>query len=68
MLRSVDVVPEAPFVLEKSYFGRARFEGVEECDGLRMHFAGWLQHMESYMERWLAQREMIAKPVLSSAG
>ena len=27
--------PNAPFVLEASYFGRVRFEGVEERDGLR---------------------------------
>ena len=30
-----------PFVLEGTYFGRKRFEGVEERNGLRMHFAGW---------------------------
>ena len=38
----------APFVLEGTYFGRHRFESVEEHDGLRMHFAGWSQPLESY--------------------
>src|SRR5262249_38053646 len=40
---------DAPFVLEKSYFGRERFDGVEERDGRRMHFAGWSQPLEYYM-------------------
>jgi SAM-dependent methyltransferase len=39
----------APFVLEKSYFGRERFEGTEVRDGLQMHFAGWSQPLESYV-------------------
>jgi SAM-dependent methyltransferase len=39
----------APFVLEKSYFGRERFEGTEVRNGLQMHFAGWSQPLESYM-------------------
>lgn len=41
--------PEAAFVLENAYFGRERFEGIEERDGLRMHFAGWSQPLEDYM-------------------
>ena len=41
--------PDAPFVLETSYFGRERFEGVEERGGLRMHFAGWSQPLQIYM-------------------
>ncbi|WP_142848871.1 bifunctional 2-polyprenyl-6-hydroxyphenol methylase/3-demethylubiquinol 3-O-methyltransferase UbiG [Telmatospirillum sp. J64-1] len=40
--------PDAPFVLKDTYFGRQRFEGVEERDGLRMHFAGWSQPLEAY--------------------
>ncbi len=36
------------FVVEASYFGRERFEGVEERDGLRMPFAGWSQPLSSY--------------------
>jgi SAM-dependent methyltransferase len=40
--------PEAPFVLEGSYYGRERFEGSEERDGLRMDFAGWSQPLENY--------------------
>lgn len=41
--------PEAPFVVPGSYFGRDRFEGVEEKNGLKMHFAGWSQPLEAYM-------------------
>jgi SAM-dependent methyltransferase len=41
--------PDAPFVVAGSYFGRERFEGVEERDGLKMHFAGWSQPLEAYM-------------------
>ncbi len=39
----------APFVLQKSYFGRERFEDTEVRNGLKMHFAGWSQPLESYM-------------------
>jgi SAM-dependent methyltransferase len=39
---------DAPFVVEGTYFGRQRFEGLEERDGLRMHFAGWRQPLEAY--------------------
>jgi 2-polyprenyl-3-methyl-5-hydroxy-6-metoxy-1,4-benzoquinol methylase len=39
----------APFVLQKSYFGREHFEGTEVRNGLKMHFAGWSQPLESYM-------------------
>jgi SAM-dependent methyltransferase len=41
--------PNAPFVLNGSYFGRDRFEVVEERNGLQMHFAGWSQPLQSYM-------------------
>jgi len=41
--------PDAPFMLRKSYFGRERFEQVEERNGLQMHFAGWSQPLENYM-------------------
>ncbi len=40
---------DAPFVLQRSYFGRERFEGIEARDGLQMYFAGWSQPLESYM-------------------
>jgi SAM-dependent methyltransferase len=40
--------PDAPFVMEGSYFGRQRFEGADERDGLTMHFAGWSQPLENY--------------------
>ena len=38
----------SPFVVEGTYFGRQRFDGVEERGGLRMHFAGWSQPLEAY--------------------
>ena len=38
----------SPFVVEGTYFGGQRFEGVEERDGLRMHFAGWSYPLEAY--------------------
>lgn len=40
---------DAPFLVPGSYFGRERFEGMEEKNGLRMHFAGWSQPLEAYM-------------------
>lgn len=42
--------PDAPFVVAGSYFGRERFEGTEERDGLHMGFAGWSQPLEAYAE------------------
>ena len=45
----------APFVLEGTYFGRQRFEGVEERDGLRMHFAGWSSRLKPTRQRWREQ-------------
>ena len=38
----------SPFVVEGTYFGTQRFEGVEQRDGLRMHFAGWSHPLEAY--------------------
>jgi SAM-dependent methyltransferase len=38
----------SPFVIEGTYFGSKRVEGVEERDGLRMHFAGWSYPLETY--------------------
>jgi SAM-dependent methyltransferase len=40
---------DAPFVLQKSYFGRERFEETEVRNGLTMHFAGWSLPLESYV-------------------
>src|SRR5215469_8689582 len=40
---------DAPFVLHKSYFGRERFEDTEVRNGIKMHFAGWSQPLESYV-------------------
>jgi hypothetical protein len=41
--------PDALFVLHRSFFGRKRFEAVEEWNGLQRHFVGWSQLLESYM-------------------
>ena len=41
--------PDAPYLVPGSYFGRERFEGVEEKNGLSMHFAGWSQPLEAYV-------------------
>ncbi len=38
----------SPFVIQDGYFGSKRFEGTEERDGLRMHFAGWSRPLEAY--------------------
>jgi SAM-dependent methyltransferase len=38
----------SPFVIQDAYFGSKRFEGTEERDGLRMHFAGWSRPLEAY--------------------
>jgi SAM-dependent methyltransferase len=40
--------PDARFVMEGSYFGRQRFEGADERDGLAMHFASRSQPLENY--------------------
>ncbi|HEY3209777.1 MAG TPA: class I SAM-dependent methyltransferase [Actinomycetota bacterium] len=40
--------PDAPFVIGQSYFGRRRFEGTFERDGLRMTFRGWCYPLEDY--------------------
>jgi hypothetical protein len=37
MLASSRRHADAPFVLNGTYFGRQRFEGVEELNGLQMH-------------------------------
>jgi SAM-dependent methyltransferase len=38
----------SPFVIQDGYFGSKRFDGTEERDGLRMHFAGWSRPLEAY--------------------
>jgi SAM-dependent methyltransferase len=40
--------PDARFVIEDTYFGKRRWEGAEERDGLRMHFLGWAYPLETY--------------------
>jgi SAM-dependent methyltransferase len=47
--RFVGPEADAQFVLQRSYFGRERFEDTEVRNGLKMHFAGWSQPLESYM-------------------
>ncbi|MBV7482663.1 bifunctional 2-polyprenyl-6-hydroxyphenol methylase/3-demethylubiquinol 3-O-methyltransferase UbiG [Bordetella sp. BOR01] len=47
--RFADARPDAPFMLEDSYFGRRHFHGTEARDGLSMDFAGWSQPLENYM-------------------
>lgn len=46
--RFAGTAADAPFVREGTYFGRQRFEGMEERNGLRMRFAGWSQPLEAY--------------------
>lgn len=62
---------DAPFIMEGSYYGRVRFEGEEERDGLTMHFAGWSQPLESYVAA-LAQAGLaitaLREPVPDPAG
>lgn len=42
--------PDAPFVLEGTYFGRQHFDAVESRNGLSMHFAGWSLPLQAYMD------------------
>jgi len=46
--RFATMEPTSPFVIQDDYFGLKRFEGTEERDGLRMHFAGWSRPLEAY--------------------
>jgi SAM-dependent methyltransferase len=61
--------PDAPFVIAGSYFGRRRFEGTFERDGLVMTFRGWAYPLEAYVRaledaglRIVALREPAAPP------
>jgi SAM-dependent methyltransferase len=40
--------PDAVFMIEGPYFGRRRFEGAVEQNGLMMTFRGWCYPLESY--------------------
>lgn len=40
--------PDAPFVIEGTYFGRRRMDETFERDGLRMTFHGWLYPLQAY--------------------
>lgn len=44
--------PDAAFILDGTYYGRERFEGEEEYNGLSMRFAGWSQPLQDYMAAW----------------
>jgi SAM-dependent methyltransferase len=46
--RFASTAAASPFVIQDSYFGTEPFEGTEERDGLRMHFAGWSRPLEAY--------------------
>jgi len=46
--RSADSGPDADYSFKGTYFGRQRFEGEEDRNGLTMHFAGWSQPLEAY--------------------
>ena len=46
--RSADSGPDADYSFKGTYFGRQRFEGKEDRNGLTMHFAGWSQPLEAY--------------------
>jgi SAM-dependent methyltransferase len=52
--------PDAPFVLRGSYFGRLRFDGVEQGAARSMHFAGWSQPLQDYMAAFEAAGLAIA--------
>jgi ubiquinone/menaquinone biosynthesis C-methylase UbiE len=48
--RFVSSDADAAFVVTGTYFGRERFEGQEQRGGLTMHFAGWSQPLEDYVD------------------
>lgn len=41
--------PDADFVLRTSWFGSREIDVVDERDGLRMHFAGWVHPLPDYV-------------------
>jgi SAM-dependent methyltransferase len=62
----VGTEPGAVFEIAGSYFGRRRFEGTFERDGLSMTFRGWSSPLEEYVvafERAGLLVEMIREPV-----
>jgi len=46
--RFADRTPDAPFVVDGSYFGRRPFEGTFTRDGLTITFRGWVYPLEEY--------------------
>jgi SAM-dependent methyltransferase len=46
--------PDAVFAIEGAYFGRRRFEGAFERDGLQMTFRGWCYPLEDYAKAFEA--------------
>jgi ubiquinone/menaquinone biosynthesis C-methylase UbiE len=39
----------APYRLTEPYLESRAFDGIEECDGLSMHFTGWSHTLEEYV-------------------
>ena len=46
--RFADRTPDAPFVIDDTYFGRRAFEGTFTRDSLAMTFRGWVYPLEDY--------------------
>jgi ubiquinone/menaquinone biosynthesis C-methylase UbiE len=62
---------DATFVVSTGYFGRRRFEGTENRDGLSMTFRGWSYALEDYvlaLERAGFLIETIREPVPEVGG
>lgn len=69
--RTVSDQPGAPFVLEGSYFERWQLRHVEERDGLRMRFSGWVRPLGDYagaLEQAGLLIEALREPVARRAG
>jgi ubiquinone/menaquinone biosynthesis C-methylase UbiE len=62
--------PMAPFVIDGSYFGRRRFEGTFDRNGLTMTFYGWSYSLEEYTRALEAARlvtEAVREPRLPAS-
>jgi SAM-dependent methyltransferase len=58
--------PDAPFLVSGSYFGRRRYEGTFERDGLRMTFRGWCYPLEDYAKA-LEQAGLVVEAIREPA-
>lgn len=57
--------PDARFTMTRPYFGRHRFEGTAQRDGLTMTFRGWTYNLEDYaiaLERVGLVLELLREP------